>query len=470
MAFLGALGYAGPTPPRTPAPAAISVGPLPRLAPLAPAAEWPEPDEFEWDLGLDCDASRCTWMWSDGDASWMASTVGWVEPDEQGTQIGWLDEDSSLTIERTSGGATDRLVATGGEDGMPSWSGTVGGREVAGDEARSAAERLMPAVLDHTGLFASQRVAHLVEAGGPAGALQALRDLPPGSGRQNLLQCLLLEHELDAPEFGAALELAAQDEGSDAMLAELLACVGPDALGDPELEEPLFRACESIDSDAYLAETLGCLMQSDHAESTAIARALGVAAAGLESDAYAAEMLGWVPGPRLRDPAVREAFVAVLDGIESDAYAAEVLGPVLGERVAKGELLSALLAAAARGVDSDAYMAEVLQSLPGRALADTAARDALQAALASVESDAYMAEVLEGWLCEASPATAAALLTAATGSLDSDAYMAEVLCCAPESVLGDAAARPAFDAALATIQSSSYRLEVLENFGLVEDA
>jgi beta-lactamase regulating signal transducer with metallopeptidase domain len=462
--------------PAAPAPPRARVAPLAALAPLPPADafaasfDWPDPAEFEWGFDPFCDEDRCRWSWSDGDTSWKVTSIGCVEPDEQGLQVGWLDEDASLTIERTSGGTTDRLVALAGEEDDPTWSGTVGGREVAGDEARAEAERLMPAVLDGTGLFASRRVAHLVETGGPAAALDALRALPPGMGRQDLLQCLLLEHELDAPEFAAALELAAQEDDADAMLAELLACVGPDALGDPELVEPLLRACEAIDSDAYQAEALGCLLGDGSAESPAVARALRAAAAGLESDAYAAEVLGWVPGPRLRDPAVREAFVDVLDGIESDAYVAEALAPRFDERAVKGELLAALLAAAARGVDSDAYMAEILASLPGRALSDAAARDALLAALGSIESDAYLAEVLQGWLPEASPATAAALLPVATASLDSDAYMAEVLVCLPEAVLGDAAARPAFDAALATIQSSSYRREVLESFGLLEEA
>lgn len=469
------LAFASPAPPRAPRmPAAVAPRAVP--APFDSPDDWLELDElddfvdFDWDDAFACEDDRCTWTWTDGDETWTVTRSGCVEPDDAGLQVGWLDEDASLAIAHVAGGATAKLVATAGEDGEPSWSGSVGGRDVSGDAARAEAQRLMPAVLAGTGLFASQRVAALVEEGGPAAALEALRAMPPGTGRRHLLECLLLEHDLDAPEFAAALGLAAREEDADAMLAELLECVGPDALGDPDLVEPLFAACEAIDSDAYQAEALMALLDCGHAESPAVARGLRAAAAGLESDAYAAELLACVPAARLRDPDVREAWLAVLDGVESDAYAAEILGPALDGRGVKGELLAGLLSAAARGVDSDAYMAEILASLPVRALSDAAAREALHAALGSIESDAYLAEVLEGWLCEASPATAAALLPVATAAIDSDAYMAELLTCVPDAVLDDDAARPAFDAALATIQSSSYRLEVLETFGLVEEA
>ncbi len=458
----------------------LNLSPTLQDAPAPPAApeppefpdfDWPALDDNAWLIDTTWgDRQSSTWIWSDDDASWKVSTQGGLAPDETGTRVGWIDEDGWIVIEHGPEGAADRLEARGSAHGPPVWSGTVGGQAVAGDAARAEAERLMPEVFAVTGLFASERVAQLVAEGGPVAVLEAARNLPDGRGGQHLVHCLLTEHDLDTPDFAAALELAAQATHSDGDLAELLVCVGPDALGDPDLLEPLFRAVEAIESDADQSETLEALLCGGAAEAPAVARGLRAVAAGLESDACAAEVLAQVPANRLRDPTVREAFLAALDTIESDACAAEVLAPLLDQRGLKGESLAALLAALAHGIDSDAYAAEVLQSLPERARGDTAAREALLAALGTIESDACLAEALGGLLDGATPAVVAALLPAATAGLDSDAWMAELLERVPGEVLLDAAARPAFDAALATIQSASYRQEVLEHVELLEDA
>jgi len=129
-----------------------------------------------------------------------------------------------------------------------------------------------------------------------------------------------------------------------------------------------------------------------------------------------------LPAARLRDPAVREAWLAVLGTIESDSEMTEVLQRVIGERAVKGELAVALLGAAAKGIDSDSEMTELLQNVPARLRADPAVRDALLAALATVESDSEASEVAAAWLSDgARPDFAAALLAEAAKDIDSDA-------------------------------------------------
>jgi beta-lactamase regulating signal transducer with metallopeptidase domain len=417
------------------------------------------------------DDSTSIWSWSVNDESWTVIQKGEVSPDATGKRIEWMDEDASFTLRHAHGGVSDQLDAVAAEDedgdSTVAWNGTVGGRPVSGDAALAEADKLMAVALEQTGLFASQRVARLVDEKGTQGAVQALAAMPAGSGRDHMLRALLMEHELDTPEFAAALELAAQSEGGESALAEVLECVGPDALGDSDLVEPIFHAVESIDSDATQCEVLVCLLCSDAAESPVLARGLQAAATGIESDAYAAELLQQVPASRLRDAGVRDAWLAVLVTIESDAYMAETLGGVIGERAAKGETATALIVAATR-IDSDAYMAELLEQVPSRMRGDAALRDPLLAALATIESDAYAAEVCCCWLCDEPRADfTAALLRGAGATIDSDAYLAEVLQNVPDELLEDAAVRSAYEAAAGSIQSQAYAQEVRQR--LLED-
>ncbi|HEX5011491.1 MAG TPA: M56 family metallopeptidase [Planctomycetota bacterium] len=418
-----------------------------------------------------CDGD-CTsiWSWSHDDDHWTVTQKGDVEPDDSGTHIGWIDDEGSFSIVHEHGGVTDHLEAKGveDEDGNESvaWSGNVGGQEVTGDAARAEADKLMAVALTETGVFASSRVSHLVDQGGTQAALDAIRAMSAGSGRESMLHCLLTEHELDTSEFADALALATDSGGGDAELAEVLQCIGPDAMGDPDLVEPLFHAVESIESDAEEAEVLECLLGSDGAEAPVVARGLQAAAAGIESDACAAEVLQTVSATRLRDASVRQAWVAVLETIDSDASMAEVLQDVMGERAVKGETAVVLLTLATQHLDSDAYMAEVLQALPARTRNDPAVRDALFAALATIESDAYAAEVANSWLGDgARPDFTAALLPAAAHQVDSDAYLAEVLEQVPDDQLHEPAVRAAFEAALGSIQSKAYQEEARERLG-----
>jgi|GEM_PF-5852525 len=418
------------------------------------------------DITLSFGNGQCTsvWGWSVNDDRWSVMVKGDVEPDETGTRPAWLDEDSSFVIEHEQGGQTERVEAVADDDdGGVVWSGTSGGQTLDADAARAAAERMLPTVLAHTGLFASQRVAHLVETSGPSGALAAIREMPADGSRTDLLCVLLTEHELETADFAAALELAAEGGGSEASLAEMLGCIGADALGDPDLVEPLFRAVETIESDSQQAETIGCLLGSEYADAPVLTRGLTAATEGVESDAYMADLLGQVPASRLRDAAVRDAFVAALATVESDAYAAEAFERLPDARGVRGETLAALLSAAAQSIDSDAYMAEVLGCLPDRALGDETARPAMLSALATIESDAYYAEVAESWLAHdaTSPEFAAALIAAAAQHVDSDPYLAEILT-APEALRDVDAVRAAVEAALAGMDSRSYATEVRE--------
>ena len=452
---------------------------MPRTLNFAPPALEPmkiEMPDLQFHLGnmrglgyLNVCGDECTniWSWSKNDDHWTVTQKGDVEPDDTGTQIGWIDDEGSFSIEHVHGGVTDRLEARGVEDDdgntSVAWSGSVGGQELTGDAARAEADKFMQVALAETGVFASSRVAHLVDKGGPRAALDAIRAQPAGNGRESLLRCLLTEHELDTAEFADALTLAADSGSGDSALAEMLQCIGPDAMGDPDLVEPLFKAVESIESDAEQAEVLECLLGSDGAEGPAFARGLQAAAAGIESDACAAELLQSMPATRLRDASVRSAWLAVLGTIESDASMAEVLQGVMDERAVKGETANALLIVAAQDLDSDAYMAEVLQNVPARTRNDASVRDALLAALATIESDAYAAEVANSWLGDGSrPDFTVALLGAAAKGIDSDAYLAEVLENVPEEQLTEPAVRTAFEAALGSIQSQGYQQEARE--------
>ncbi len=461
------------TPPEPFAPTAplapITVRSRSWLEGLATDMTWVEGLEGPGYVSFDCNSGDSTsiWSWSDGDESWSVVVRGCVEPDETGLRPAWADEDSSFLIEHEKDGHTDRVEAVAAEDGDGlQWSGTSGGETLDADAARAAAESMLPTVMARTGLFASRRVAHLVETGGAPAALEAIRGMPTDGARFDLLRALLTEHELSSEDFAAALEVAAESGGSDAGLAEVLEWIGPDALGDPELVEPLFKAIEALESDAYLAEALGCLLGSDDADAPVMARGLQAAAKGIESDAYMAEVLGYVPATRLRDAAVREAWLSALASMDSDAYVAESITRMSDARAFKGETLAALLAASAQRIESDAYMADVLNGLPYRALSDGTARPALLAAVASIESDAYMAEVAESWLCsgDAPPDFAVALIAAAAEHVDSDAYLAEILTCS-EDLRDDAAVRAAVEAALPRIESRAYSSEVREWLG-----
>jgi len=477
-----------PAPPALPGtPAATSPG-LPRLPRMPgmpaspdPFTAWTEESfagmDGDWDneSSWNCDEKQ-EWSWAEGGEAWHVAVRDCVEADETGGKLGRVGDGGLAVPVLVLDGTTDRIEATGGgedENGnaVTTVSGSLAGSVAEPAALRTELDRLLPVVLGRTGLFASQRVDWLLAHGGVSAVIAEIAALPGEAARAAWYRTLLAEHELGSADTAVVLAHAGQDLPTDAFLAPLLGDVGPDLLADPDLAVPLFAALDGVESDAYQAEVLGQWMDADDIDGPLLASALQCATAGLESDAYMAQVLGEVPGGRLRDPAVRQAFLAALNTLGSDAYEAQVLEPLMDQRGVKGETLAALLAEAATSIDSDAYLAEVLGQLPARALADERVRAAALAALGTIESDACLAEVLGAFIDESdTPAPALGeLLDAAAGGLDSDAYMAEVLARLPHEAVADAALRPRLDAALATIESPSYRAEVEEALGLEKE-
>ncbi len=474
-----------PLPPRGARAGRAAAPPLP-----ASPGEWSEADPFDSDafesnagawgvsMGMqDHDMWRLdgyqAWNWTEGGETYHVTQRDCLDSDETGTKLSHVGDGAELVVERTHDGATDRIVVTGGgedENGVSLWSlsGTLAGAPADAPALQAELDRLMPGVLAHTGMFTSQRIDWLLNHGGISAVLAEVAAMPEESTRAGFYETLFTEHELDAADTASALSQVGTDLPSDAFLADLLDEVGAELLADPDLAGPLFAAVDSLESDAYQAQVLESLLSGEYVDGTVLVAALQSAARGLESDSCAADVLAEVPGTRLRDPAVRTAFLAALDTVGSDAYRAEVIAPLLDQRGVKGETLAALLSTAATSVESDARLADVLQQLPARALSDASVRAAVLVALASIDSDAYLAETLQSFLGDDDLPRAALgdLLDAAARGIDGDAAMAEVLASVPPEALTDAALRAHFDAALATIESPSYRAGVLEELDL----
>jgi beta-lactamase regulating signal transducer with metallopeptidase domain len=409
------------------------------------------------------------WRWTDADGrSWRAEIRGELGLTDDDRGVAWIEDGGSLVVEREG---YARVHVMPGEDGEPTLVGSLDGRKADEPELRDALAELLPHVVRHTGLAASERVERLHAAGGAPAVLEEIERLGNDHARDAYYGALLEERDVPRDDrLAAAVQAARLLEGAWAR-SEFVTrhgsrymVAGAGGTLDEPLADALLAVAVGIRSDAYLAEALGVLL-ADHLATPALTARILVAARDIGSDAYAAELLAEAGTAPLRDPEAREAWLDVVATISSDAYMTELLADLIGDDETTPELAARILSLAAGEIASDAYMAELLTETSHAALAVEGVRAAWMEALESVSSDAYACEiVLE--LVEASGGAAGPLVQAldlAGRTIDSDAYLAEVLLDVPRSAFGDGAVLQAYLRAAGTISSRVYREEVMEH-------
>lgn len=263
-----------------------------------------------------------------------------------------------LRAEETADGTRRQVSVRPGDDGRPEVDWQVDGRQRTFDAAaRSWLDERVLLLLRQTGLDADQRVARLLDDGGPEALLTEVEAVDNDRVESLYLSAALRRGGLTPSQEARLLRQGARLVTSDADLTDLLEVAARPAASEPTLLA-VAEAARSVRSDGDRCRALRAGLAV--AATPATVAALLDAAAGVRSDGDLSSLLVATVGSLdLTDAEVRRAFAGAVGSVASDGDRSRVL-TALATRDDLPPPALALLLDAAAGIGSDGDRASLL--------------------------------------------------------------------------------------------------------------
>lgn len=379
-----------PTPPKAP-PAAgnrTPAPPAPPAAPSAPAAPAAPAETMVRGEGRMAHSSPTE--------KWEVRYKGGVELSDDARDIARITPGGYLKISEGGWFSSRSLTLTGTANGIERKFHHGLRERPYDDEAREFLAAMLQKMV-RTGFAAPQRVARLLQQGGPNAVLGAIEQIDSDYGRKQYYVELFRQAPLDGPTFARALARAGQQISSDYESAELLIASAKRAIQSPDSRRTFFESAARIDSDYEQRRVLGAALEAGVTGDAGLRELLGTVRA-IDSDYEAAELLIAVASRRPLDAPTAPAFFEAASGIGSDYEHRRVLLAVMKQGTADAAVRKHLLQSAS-AIGSDYERAEfLLQWLNGGGF-DAAAGEFLAAA-EGISSGYERARVLSAVLAQ----------------------------------------------------------------------
>ena len=300
--------------------------------------------------------------WSSALTSLQVKAEGALEFTEDQTDIRSITPKGYLLIKERRGLTVRKFEAVQGPDGTLTRSYYLRGRPRQMDEeARAWLARVLPEVIDGTGIGASTRAQKLLKQRGTPGVLEEIAHLKSDRIKVLYFKELFQSGNLSSQELQQAAQQVSRQISSDGEKASLLSEVADLYVMNPAARSDFFGAVQTIGSDGEREGLLSGLLTRKGFSQELLIQVLK-SAANITSDGEKASVLVKAAEHCPADDNVLSEYLRTAVTISSDGEKSRVLSALLKKQGLSNEILVKTLNATAT-ISSDGEKAAVLEEV-----------------------------------------------------------------------------------------------------------